>query len=1459
MSIPAELLLTDEQLGALTEEELASYQAALEAADNEWVLSDKQLYADQLAEEVDRLMYGGAAGGGKHLPVTEPVPTPSGWTTMGELRAGDLVLDENGKPCVVTVAWPVVERPESYLLTFDDGTTMKAGAEHRWLTFSAQEMSWLTKRDPEWKARRRANRPSRAKGTKSQKFTESLSARNSTNAKGAPLPTGTVRTTREIAESLRTERGRSNHAIPVTKPLDLPEADLPLDPYVLGVWLGDGTSRGGMVTMMAEDWKHVAEDFVAAGWEWNRTAEPKTWSIPGLVTTLRAMGLLANKHIPPAYLRASAEQRLALLQGLMDTDGTVARDSGSPEFCTTSRALAEGAYELIVSLGWKVRLRESRAKLNGRDCGPKWTLKWTADRVVFRLPRKAALQGLGKRRVTKFRFIVGAEPCEPEPMRCISVDSPSHLYLAGMAMVPTHNSEWALYRAWHKSMAVNGHKTLILRRVFPELRRSLIERSLEKFDQRIATYKVGEKQWVFPNGSRIEFGYLDTEDDVYQYKCFHPDHELLTESGWKPVAEVKVGERVATLNPAHRRMHFEPVSATHEYDFDGELVTANQRNGVAFAVTPNHTIWHSTERDHRLRPTRADSLPYTAKVPQTAWFFGETPEPVSFTSPGNNGRTISFGSKEWAEFLGWFIAEGCTDHGRWAIRLSQVGELGRHVLRALLDRCEVRYHEQAREFSFNNRALVEWLDENVGRGAHNKRIPREVLAWDPDWLAILLDALVEADGTWTTPGKSGHFVTASKQLADDVCEAAVKCGFRAVVTERAGSGHYSYTRSWHVYLTSPGGDTGLRTSGGSAVGRMPYAGKVYCVTVPPHGTVLTRYKGRISWSGNSAEYDLIIFDELTEFTERQFYYLASRCRTTIKKRLAGARPHVIAMTNPGSVGHAWVKRDFVDATDYGTKIIERNGISFAFVPARVSDNPYIDPDYERNLRGMAETDRKQLLEGDWDVFEGQFFAEYNREVHVIKPFAIPEDWPRIRAIDYGYAAPFCCLWIAFDNDGVGYVYRELYETQLTPRLQAERVLELSGRERIDYTVLDPSTWAQTGVGDPIAVQYRMAGLHCKKAMNARRDGWARIREYLMMRDGPHGPQPGIFFFETCSNLLRTLPMQVYDDKNVEDLDTKGEDHACFPAGTQVLTKSGNRPIESLAVGERVWTRQGWKPVEEHGLTARDAQLWRVETTHGPLVATGNHPVYVPGKGWIPLHHLTPSDTLETWTPSSSPRPVRSTTVGGTGSAGSTSNARANVSTGAYGSTTTGLSPMGITSTTPTATGRTTPSPTSPSLTHTLTSVITRRSAPRPGRRIYASGSPQDRPRTRGSRRSSGRRRLPEAGRTSRWSRWLARSAVPKSRRPSLPERGSAVVLARPEPCGHADVWNVKVADTPEFVADGFLVHNCDALRYALMSRPRRLREKKKVPTTIEERLSAYIDRKEKANRKGNHPVLGRLR
>ena len=365
-----------------------------------------------------------AKGTAKALDLDTPLPTPTGWTTMGAVQVGDYLLGADGKPCRVTATSPVYTDHTCYRVEFSDGSSIVADAGHRWFT----------------KARRGGDG---------------------------------VRTTQEIADSLYWHKSKSycNHRIPLAAPLDLPDADLPIDPYVLGYWLGDGRTDDAEFTMHVDDQPNFEAQMAGAGYFVGKAKpdrrRPTTVAIRGsmspvrrggkgrtLVAALRDIGVLGNKHIPPEYLRASYSQRLALLQGLMDSDGTAWRGQKGNPYCAFSSTLvdlATGFLELAHTLGIRSGVKVSPAKINGRRTGAYCRVTFTPrdDIPVFRLPRKLEAS---KRRAVKesqalCRTIRSVELVPTRPVKCVQVDSADHLYLSGESMIPTHNTEFAAWLA----------------------------------------------------------------------------------------------------------------------------------------------------------------------------------------------------------------------------------------------------------------------------------------------------------------------------------------------------------------------------------------------------------------------------------------------------------------------------------------------------------------------------------------------------------------------------------------------------------------------------------------------------------------------------------------------------------------------------------------------------------------------------------------------------------------------------------------------------------------------------------------------------------------------------------------------------------------------------------------------------------------------------------------------------
>ena len=296
-----------------------------------------------------------------------------------------------------------------------------------------------------------------------------------------------------------------------------------------------------------------------------------------------------------------------------------------------------------------------------------------------------------------------------------------------------------------------------------------------------------------------------------------------------------------------------------------------------------------------------------------------------------------------------------------------------------------------------------------------------------------------------------------------------------------------------------------------------------------------RYQGQ--------EYAVIGMEEATHFTEEQQQFLTT-CNRTSRE---GFTPRMYYTCNPGNVGHAWVKRLFIDRAYEGDERPE----DYVFIPARIWDNRALldaDPGYVRQLMTLPEDMRRAHLEGDWDVHAGQYFREFSRERHVVAPYEIPKWYKRFRSMDWGYNDPCCVLWHAVDPEGRVVTYRELYVRKTLAEDVAKRVRELSGDEEIAYTVASPDLWQNRGQslkaaggfeGETLAEIFQKSGMPVSPADNTRVAGWQRVRDNLApASDG----EPRWRCFSDCVNLIRTLPMLQYDKHNREDA-ADGEDHA----------------------------------------------------------------------------------------------------------------------------------------------------------------------------------------------------------------------------------------------------------------------------------------------------------------------------
>ena len=329
-----------------------------------------------------------------------------------------------------------------------------------------------------------------------------------------------------------------------------------------------------------------------------------------------------------------------------------------------------------------------------------------------------------------------------------------------------------------------------------------------------------------------------------------------------------------------------------------------------------------------------------------------------------------------------------------------------------------------------------------------------------------------------------------------------------------------------------------------------------------------RYQGQAySWIG---------FDEITHLpTAFAWNYLASRLRTTDPE----IEVYMRCTANPGGAGANWVKKRYIDPAPANVSFRGGDGLTRKFIPARLQDNPYLAEDgrYEQMLNSMPPTQRKQLLDGNWDVAEGAAFTEFNPFEHVITPFEIPLHWERIKGIDYGYASESACVWGAVDpSDGTLIIYRELYRKGLLGTDLASMLTEMEYEDPFSVQgVLDTACWSRTGTTGPtVGETLQRAGHKLRRADKNRIQGKIQIHEYLKLQ--PSG-RPKLQIFNTCPNLIRELQSIPLDNKNPEDVDTHAADHA-YDA-LRYLIMSRPRINDTLSQMRQFQREQHFKPLD----------------------------------------------------------------------------------------------------------------------------------------------------------------------------------------------------------------------------------------------------------------------------------------
>lgn len=381
---------------------------------------------------------------GKLFCVKELVPTPDrGLVSLGDLKVGDKVFSEAGKPCSILAIHDDDDSDKNYYkINFSDNSSIDCCGEHQWVTWTHRDRKSLAR---SYKYKKN--------GIKFKRFPENWpqwKSKGNISSKFADIGPS-IKTTEEIIKTFRYgKRGDLNHCIPVCSPVEHEVKNLPIDPYILGYWLGDGCRKSGVFFISQEDQNSFINYSKLLNFEIGKTKDLLKVSLLGLTKHLRENNCLGKYSIPINYYIGSIEQRIALLQGLMDSDGTCAKDNSTVEFCNKRKWISNLVYHLACSLGQKPKIYENQAKLYSKDCGARYRVRWRPvwDINPFKLKRKAEkVIPDGNQSLRNYhRMITSYEEIDKKPMRCLTVDSENSMFLIGKNFIPTHNtrmgSEW---------------------------------------------------------------------------------------------------------------------------------------------------------------------------------------------------------------------------------------------------------------------------------------------------------------------------------------------------------------------------------------------------------------------------------------------------------------------------------------------------------------------------------------------------------------------------------------------------------------------------------------------------------------------------------------------------------------------------------------------------------------------------------------------------------------------------------------------------------------------------------------------------------------------------------------------------------------------------------------------------------------------------------------------------------
>lgn len=457
---------------------------------------------------------------GKALSLDTEIPTSDGWKTMADIHVGDYVFGQDGKPSRVTLESETFHKP-MYRVTFDDGSTVDASEDHVW-TVQTHDSIQTCRHLPKTEAR--------AYRRKHEYYGDGW------------YELTTKEMLDDCVKSRNDGRREYRYRVPMNVAVEYPSRNLPVHPYVLGAWLGDGTIKNATITISEEDIPEMTRIFAECGETLTRQRTKdrapcfrigrrtkSRYDSGTFYKHMQSLGVIGNKHIPDQYMIASVEQRWALLQGLMDTDGYCSK-AGQCEFVQKRRELCEQVLELCASLGIKARMHEKQTSCNGTPIGTVYRVMFFTDSAhpCFRMRRKRLRLKDSVAKRTTYKAISNIERIDDVPSKCIAIDNDSHLYLAGRQYTPTHNTGVCDPReTW--GLIIRGERILHTAQEY-QTSRVAFDRLREKFgtckndpnakfpelNRLVEKYTTSANQMVLDlkNGGHIEFRTRGSSGDV---------------------------------------------------------------------------------------------------------------------------------------------------------------------------------------------------------------------------------------------------------------------------------------------------------------------------------------------------------------------------------------------------------------------------------------------------------------------------------------------------------------------------------------------------------------------------------------------------------------------------------------------------------------------------------------------------------------------------------------------------------------------------------------------------------------------------------------------------------------------------------------------------------------------------------------------------------------------------------